>query len=100
MAVLVWSGEVEAKTTFYECGRKMMKSIFKLDEPFFGKDKLYLVRHGKLELLHSVITDDFIRYWLDDEQKAKRKEPPYYINRYTGKEEYSDIPCKVSEKLL
>jgi hypothetical protein len=96
MFVLVWSGEVEAKTTFYEC----RGTTYKLDEPFFGKDKFYVVRDGKLKLLPSVITDDFIRYWLDDKQKAEHKEPPYYINRYTGKETYGRFPCKVSDKLL
>ena len=101
LVVLGWSGDANAKTTYYDCDG----SIYKLDEPLIGGAKFYFMRKDGLILMEDAIVDSDYIHWgwsagfnwdektgkitllpLTEEQKKKTKESASgHINRITGK---------------
>ena len=105
LVVLGWSGDANAKTTYYDCDG----SIYKLDEPLIGGAKFYYMREDGLILMEGAIVDSDYIHWgwepmegtarrkgakvksytepLTEGQKRKTKESASgHINRITGKQ--------------
>ncbi|MBT3556617.1 MAG: hypothetical protein HOC63_11805 [Rhodospirillales bacterium] len=87
MALLA-AGDAEAKTTYYKCNTQ----LFKLEEPWIGKDKFSVILDGKItELELKSVSPEIIEFrWAEYEIL-------YWLNRITGEGNHG-AKCKVVEK--